>query len=123
MSRNRLTFLENMLEGLGHAQEFTSGITRDEFVVDRRTFYAVMKAFEIVGEAAKHIHPEVRARHADVDWRGLAGFRDILTHSYFYFSVDPKIVWNLAVQDSVQAHRQLKIVLTAESDGSSREAP
>lgn len=112
MSRDWLLFLREMVEALGHAQEFTSGMTREDFIADRRSFYAVQRAFEIVGEAAKHIPEDVRNRHPEVDWRGLTGFRDILAHAYF--RVDPKIVWNLAVHDAVEAHRMSQLALDSE---------
>ena len=78
MSRDVLDHLEDILENALAACEFASGLTDEGFVADRKALYAVMRALEIIGEAAKRIPDDVRARHPDIDWRGMAGLRDVI---------------------------------------------
>ena len=63
------------------------------FVADERTFDAVLRNLEVVGEAAKHIPGEVRAQMPEIEWRKVAGLRDVLTHAYF--GIDPDILWDV----------------------------
>ncbi|HEY0152276.1 MAG TPA: DUF86 domain-containing protein [Longimicrobium sp.] len=114
MSRDWLAFLDDMVRSLEYAAEFCSGMSEDEFTRDRRTTYAVQRALEIAGEAAKHIPPEVRARHPEVDWRRVAGFRDVLAHAYF--RVDPTLVWDTAVNKAPPLRVQLAEVLRLETE-------
>ena len=55
---------------------------------------AVLRNFEVIGEAAKHVPEEYRNRHPGLNWRGMAGLRDILIHQYF--GVDLVSVWNIS---------------------------
>ena len=64
------------------AQDFVAGMSFGEFERDRRTFYAVMRALEIVSEAAGRLAPEVRARHADLPWRKIIGVGSVYRHDY-----------------------------------------
>jgi uncharacterized protein with HEPN domain len=57
------------------------------------TIDAVMRNFQIVGEAAKNIPDDLRARLTEIDWRGVAGFRDVLVHRYF--DVDLDLIWQI----------------------------
>ena len=113
MSRDWLAFLDDMIRALEHVEGFCSGISEQEFQQDLRTLYAVQRAFEIVGEAAKQIPPDVRARHPAIDWRRVAGFRDVFSHAYF--RVDPTLVWDTAVNKAPPLREQLAHALREES--------
>jgi uncharacterized protein with HEPN domain len=114
VSRDWLAFLDDMIRSLEHATEFCSGMAEEDFGRDPRTMFAVQRVFEIAGEAAKHIPPEVRARHPAVDWRRVAGFRDVLAHAYF--RVDPALVWDTAVNKAPPLRVQLAEVLRIETE-------
>jgi len=68
-------------------------ISREDFMSDRRTIDAVIRNLEVLGEATKHIPEDVRMNFAEIDWKAIAGMRDILIHDYF--GVDYDIVWDV----------------------------
>lgn len=94
MSRDWRAYLDDMIEHLGYAAEFTSTISYEQFRASKEKFLAVTRALEIAGEAAKHIPSEVRLRNPHIDWRSIAGFRDVLAHGYF--NLKDEIVWDAA---------------------------
>ena len=94
MSREVLDSLEDILENALAACDFASGLSREAFVADRKTLYAVMRALEIIGEAAKRIPDHIRMRHPDIDWRGMAGLRDVIIHQYD--RIDPGVPFHIA---------------------------
>jgi uncharacterized protein with HEPN domain len=67
------------------------------FMQDRKTQDAVIRNFEVIGEAAKRVPAEYRAKHASVPWQLMAGFRDVLIHGYE--GVDLGRVWSTASRD------------------------
>jgi uncharacterized protein with HEPN domain len=72
--------LWDMLDAARAAVLYTGGITFDEFMRDRKTRDAVERNLEIIGEAARHISPQTRAREADIPWKPIIGLRNIIAH-------------------------------------------
>jgi uncharacterized protein with HEPN domain len=89
---------------------YTKDVDLPGFVGDDRTFDAVVRNLEIIGEAAKHVPVEVQTRYPEVAWRSIAGLRDIVAHEYF--GIDEDILWdiieNQVPQLLVQAREILK---------------
>lgn len=65
----------------------------ETFAADSRTVDAVCRNLEVLGEAAKKVPDEFRAAHAEIEWRKLAGMRDVLAHDYF--DIDLEVVWDV----------------------------
>ncbi len=72
-------YLIHILECAERIVEYTRG-GREEFLSDSKTQDAVIRNFEIIGEAAKRVSDEVRGLAADIPWRRIGGLRDILVH-------------------------------------------
>lgn len=75
MRRTALQLLDDILEAIGNIEEDTEGITFDEFSRDRRRRDAVIRNFQVIGEAIKNLDPELRERYPDTNWKKIAGFR------------------------------------------------
>ena len=86
-------YLEDMLEAVRRVRSYTAGLDEPSFRADSKTIDAVLRNLEILGEAAKCVPEDVRARAADVEWRKISGMRDFLVHVYFAVNLD--IVWDV----------------------------
>lgn len=91
-------------------ETFCSGISFEQLMADERTKYAVLWNIQIIGEASKNLPASYISSHPGVDWRGLAGIRDIITHRYF--RVDWKLIWKSITDElpvlKLQIQRLLK---------------
>lgn len=98
MSRSVEVCLDDILEAARRIKRYTAGMSLAAFKQDTKTLDAVVRNLEIVGEAVKNLPAAFRKRHPSVEWRKIAGLRDILIHHYF--GVDADILWDV-VQNSL----------------------
>ena len=97
MSKRRdRDYLNDIVEGMERVAEYICGLTRDEFMQDRKTIDAVVRNLEVVGEATKGLSNSLLERHPEVPWKGLAGVRDKMIHRYFGLNYD--IIWTIAAE-------------------------
>lgn len=97
MSRSWELFLRDMIEAARKALRFTVGRDLESFVADEMAYDATLRNLEILGEAAKGIPREIRDAHPEIDWRAIAGLRDVLSHAYF--ALDDETLWKIVRND------------------------
>jgi len=112
MRRSALQLLDDILEAIGNIEEDTSGITHDDFFADRRRRDAVIRNFEVIGEAIKNLPPDLKERYPNTDWRKIAGFRDVLTH--VYFGIKPTILWDNAKTGLPGLKKEIRLIIRDE---------
>lgn len=61
--RNSEDYLQDILDAINAAQQFVAGITFDEFEQDQKTIFAITRAIEIIGEAAKNVSPDLQSQY------------------------------------------------------------
>ena len=69
----------------------------NSFIEDNRTFDAVVRNFEIIGEASTHIPIEIQKEFTEIEWVDIRGIRIVFVHRYF--DVEPRTLWNMVVQE------------------------
>lgn len=87
MKRDVAALLADMQDHLALIESFMIGVDWGAFQRDQKTQFAVLRALEVVGEAAKRLPPDVHARFSDVPWRQIIGMRNIIAHDYLGLSL------------------------------------
>lgn len=113
MSVQRLRdYLRHMQQAAAEAGQFVDGLSKTDFLQDRRTQQAVIMSLLIIGEAATKVmdsHAEFTQTHPQVPWRGMRGMRNRIAHGYFEINLD--VVWD-TVQSALPPLRdQLERIL------------
>ncbi len=98
MSRDEVMYLQDVAESCDKILRFTAGLSQSDLIGDEKTYDAVVRNLEIIGEAAKHVSEGLRRQMPDIEWRKAAGLRDMLAHAYF--GIDNDILWDV-VQSKV----------------------
>ena len=98
-------YLIHILECIGHIEDYCQK-GREEFLHSRLQQDAVMRNFEIMGEATKHISDKLKKAYATIPWKRIAGFRDVLIHNYM--GVEVESVWQIIDKDLPGLKRKIQ---------------
>ncbi len=110
--------LLHMVEASQAAMRFTSGRQREDLQTDQMLLFAVLRAIEVIGEAASKVSEDIRLANPNIPWKAIVGMRNRLVHAYF--DVDPDMVWETLQMEIPSVLTRLKGLL--DLPGSSLDA-
>jgi len=109
MPRDYKVFLEDILEAIKKIRSYTADLSLESFSQDEKSMDAVVRNLEVIGEAIKNVPEDVRVKYPDVEWKRIAGLRDILIHEYF--GIDVVIIWDIIRNKLPFLETQVKQIL------------
>ncbi len=86
--------IQDILKAIENIEQYIAGLTMTQFMKNQLIIDAVVRNFEIIGEASRHIPSSIRRVHPTIPWEQMNGMRNLLIHEYF--GVDVKTVWHTA---------------------------
>ncbi len=110
MSREDALCVSDIQKSCEKVLRFTAGLSLEQFFADEKTYDAVLRNLEIIGEAVKHLSPEMKEQNSAIEWRKIAGFRDMVIHEYF--GVDAHILWDVVSHHVPQLQEKMKQIVT-----------
>ena len=110
-SRSPKLYIEDVLQSCREILDFTRELQNaDDLGKDRRTFLAVVRSLEVVGEAARQMPRGFKSNHPEIPWREVAGLRNVIAHEYF--GLDNEIIWDVIksqIPDLIEKFQTLKM--------------
>jgi len=98
-----------MLTGIDRISQYIEGFSFSQFKHDYKTVDAVIRNFEIIGEASKNLPAEIKSKYPEVPWAEMYLLRNKISHEYF--GVDYEIIWDVATNYLLENRRQIEVIL------------
>jgi uncharacterized protein with HEPN domain len=112
MSKDPVIYIEHIGECISRILEYTAGIDENAFLKNKLIQDAVIRNFEIIGEATKNLSEDFRLKYPEIEWKKIAGLRDKLIHDYM--GVDLWSVWALVENVIPEFNNQIDMILKKE---------
>jgi uncharacterized protein with HEPN domain len=113
MHRSHILYLEDILESANNIQNYVGNLSYQELVGDRMRLDAIVRNFEIIGEASGKIPQDIQEQYSFIEWRKIADFRNVLAHEYF--GIDHEIMWQIIKEKLPELQKGIKTILKHES--------
>jgi uncharacterized protein with HEPN domain len=105
IERDYLLYLEDMLLSMERIEEYTDNLDFRKFKMNYLIVDAVVRNFEIIGEASKKVPTQIQEKYPEIPWRKMYGLRNLIVHEYF--GIDYEMLWEIAKFNLPQNRRNL----------------
>ena len=116
-TRNWRLYVQDMIEFGERVMSYTVGMDREAFIADVRTYDAVMRNIELIGEAATHMPEHIRIAHPEIEWRSIIAARNQVAHGYM--GLDDDVIWDIVQTDVPDLLPKLRHLLDSTQQGKS----
>lgn len=104
--RDHMLYIDDMLTAICRILEYTEGYDFIDFKHDYKTIDAVIRNFEIIGEAAKSIPDVIKEQYPNVPWGEMYSLRNRISHAYF--GIDYEIIWEIITNNLLENKLQIE---------------
>ena len=116
--RDPILYLEDIILSMQRVQEYIAGLDFQHFKWDYKTVDAVIRNFEIIGEASKNLPNAITDKYTHIPWEEMYRLRNRISHEYF--GIDYDIIWDIATKHLPANHQDIIEVLKHENLGRSK---
>lgn len=110
--RGVIEILSDIKEAITRIKKYVENLNYDQFLKDIKTQDAIVRNFEIIGEAVKLLPDDLKKQHFSIPWNKIAGIRDRLIHQYF--GVNFEIIWSIIEEELTDFQTNIEKLLTKE---------
>ncbi|MFY8022011.1 MAG: DUF86 domain-containing protein [Bacteroidia bacterium] len=110
--RDSILYLEDIALSMSRVQEYINGLDFQQFKWDYKTVDAVIRNFEVIGEASKNVPTYLKDKYSNIPWEEMYRLRNRITHEYF--GIDYEIIWEIATKYLPQNYKDILIILENE---------
>lgn len=110
--RNPILYLEDIVLSMKRVQEYIAGHDFEHFKWDYKTVDAVIRNFEIIGEASKNLPKIIKNKYTYVPWEEMYLLRNRISHEYF--GIDYEIIWEIATKQLPENYKDISEILKLE---------
>jgi uncharacterized protein with HEPN domain len=109
MLRDYKVYLDDIAQAIRKINSYLLKLDQKRFAQDEKTIDAVVRNLEIIGEAVKKLPDDIRKQHSEVNWKKIAGLRDILIHEYY--GIDVEIIWDIITNKLPPLAKEVELML------------
>ncbi len=112
VKREFILYLEDMLQSMNRVEEYLGELDFRKFKMNHLVVDAIIRNFEIIGEASKNIPTDIQEKYPEIPWRKMYGLRNLIAHEYF--GIDYEMIWEIAKKNLPQNRIDLQKIIKKE---------
>ena len=112
INRDYNLYIEEMLTSMLRIEEYIGKMGFNEFKMNYLIVDAIIRNFEIIGEASKNVPSEIKDKYSEIPWKKMYGLRNLIAHEYF--GIDYEMIWEISINDLPQNAIDIKNIIKKE---------